>query len=516
MKKAVVKLKKRIEELEAKLDLANERCMRYEQLYNHLLHNFKQFQRNRFGSNSERFPDSYFGDLFADESQQESLEEEDPENKIINIGPYQRRKRKTCKFPPDLPRREQIIKAKDRVCSCGREKKLLRYEITELLHMVPAQFEVIEQKREVLGCPCGCDGSVAIAENPPRVLPKVSVTESVLAYVIVSKLHDRQPLYHLAKKFTERFGIDLSRSSMARWFIDSAKELRPLINLMKDHLIEYDIASADATSIQVLNEPNRKATQKSYWYCIRGGPPDKKVILYDYNPSQHKKFIARWFEGFKGYIHVDAQNIFDDLEKTPGILLVNCTAHGRRKFEPIARNTQSTGLAKEAMLIYRKLYRIEKEAAEMSSKQRYEYRLEYSQPILNKFKHWLDTNYQTVLPQSPLGKAMAYSIRHWKGLVRYLQDGRLEIDNNSTEREIKPGVIARKNFLFACSVSGAEALCVHMSLIRSAILYGFDPYQYYVSILETVPYCKTVEDYEAILPWNIELKKVREIKVAAA
>ena len=118
------------------------------------------------------------------------------------------------------------------------------------------------------------------------------------------------------------------------------------------------------------------------------------------------------------------------------------------------------------------------------------------------------------MPKSPLGKAFAYSIKHWNGLTRYLEDGRLEIDNNGTEREIKPGVITRKNFLFAKSVAGARALCIHMSLIRTAILHGFDPYKYYVAFLEQIPHCKTVEDYEALLAWNIGIKRVREPKVA--
>ena len=114
------------------------------------------------------------------------------------------------------------------------------------------------------------------------------------------------------------------------------------------------------------------------------------------------------------------------------------------------------------------------------------------------------------LPQSPIGKACAYALRHWPGLIRYLDDGRLEADNNATEREIKPVVIARKNFLFANSVDGVKAICVHMSLIRTAILHGFDPYHYYVAIMKAIPHCQRVEDYEALLPWNIKLAKIGE------
>jgi len=513
MKKGLVKLQKENEKLRSEINFLREKCQNFEHAYQQLLFHIKQMQRDKFGRRSERYIDNNQGDLFADESEEDS-EEEDPEDNIIQIATHRRRKHKTHKFPPELPRREVIIKAQDRICTCGLAKKLLRYETTELLNYVPAVYEVIVQKREILGCPHGC--SITTAPNPPKILPKVSVTESVIANIIVTKLADRQPLYHQEKQLSTRFGIDVSRNNLARWFIDSAKALQPLINLMQEQIIDYDVASADATSIQVLDEPNRTFAQKSYWYCIRGGPPEQKVILYDYNAEKHKKFLIDWFAGFKGYLHVDAQNIFDDLGAKEDISLVYCNAHSRRKFEPIAKSARTEGLAKHAMYIYRKLFRIEREVKDMEPAKRYSYRLEHAKPILTAYKQWLDTNYPKVLPTSPLGKAIAYNINHWSGLCGYLQDGRLEFDNNGTEREIKPGVIARKNFLFAYSVPGVQALCIHMSLIRTATLHGFDPYKYYVAILKQVPYCKTVEDYEALLPWNMRIKKVSDTNIAVA
>ena len=503
-------LNNKIHKLEKELALLQLKNQRSEEAYNNLLYALKEFQRNRFGSKSERFVDNNQGDLFA----VETAAVEDSGDNIINIESYKRSKNKKRKFPEELPRKELIIKAKDRICSCGKEKQLIRYETTELLNYKPAVFEVIVQKREVLACCCG-RGSITTAANPPRILPKVFVTESLLAYLIVSKLHDRQPLYHLEKKLNDRFGIEISRNNQSRWFIDCAKALQPLINLMKDQVIDYDVASADATSLQVLDEPERKATTKSYWYCIRGGPPNKKVILYDYNAEKHKLFLMNWFAGFKGYIHVDAQNIFDELGAQDDVDLIYCHAHARRKFEAITKQTKTDGLAKQAMVFYRKLYRIEKQTKNMDVAERYAYREEHANPLLKNHQKWLEANYPTLLPKSPLGKAFAYSIKQFDGLNKYLEDGRLEIDNNGTEREIKPGVIARKNFLFAKSVAGARALCVHMSLIRTALLHGFDPYKYYVAVMEKIPYCKIVNDYEALLPWNIELKKVRESKAIA-
>ncbi len=246
----------------------------------------------------------------------ENADQNQHSNDVIQIAAYQRKKRQKKGFPAHLPRREVIIKALDRICACGKTKKLICYEITELLNHIPEVFEVIEQKREILGCSYGCENTITIAPNPPRMLPKTSITDSVVVHTIISKLYDRQPLYHLEKVFKERFDLDLSRNKLARWFVESFKALQPLVNLMKDEIIDYDIASCDATGIQVLDEPGRLTTQKSYWFCMRGGPPDKRVVRYDYNSTQHKPFLVNWFDEFNGYLHVDAQNIFDAFNTT--------------------------------------------------------------------------------------------------------------------------------------------------------------------------------------------------------
>lgn len=263
---------------------------------------------------------------------------------------------------------------------------------------------------------------------------------------------------------------------------------------------------------------------------MMGGRPDKKVIFYDYNAEKHKLFLANWFDGFKGFLHTDAQNIFDDLGNVKNnnehsnfkINLVYCNAHARRKFEKIAKATKTDGLAKTAMRFYKKLYKIEreikneKEQQELTAEEfyqlRHKTRKERSKPIMEEFKKWLDKNYPETLPESPLGKAFAYALRHWDGLIRFLEDGRFEADNNLTEQQIKPVVIARKNFLFCKSIAGVKAVCNHISLIRTAIEHGFDPYRYYVEICKKIPNCQTLEDYEKLLPWNIELEKVRKAK----
>ncbi len=217
--------------------------------------------------------------------------------------------------------------------------------------------------------------------------------------------------------------------------------------------------------------------------------------------------MSDWFADFKGILHSDADPFFNDLTASADINLSYCNAHSRRKFEPIAKAVKTDNIAHHAMRVYRQLYKIERYAKNnhLTSDERYQLRLEKAKPILDEFKLWLDKVYPTLLPKSPLGKAVAYTIKHWDGLIRYLDDVRLEFDNNLTEQVIKMFVIIRKNFLFANSIAGAKALCAHMSILRTAITNGLEPYQYLKTLFDEIPKCKTVEDYESLLPWNVQL-----------
>lgn len=510
MIEVVEKLQKEIQILAAENNTLKQRCEQYAQAYDSLQHQLKEHLRNRFGKKSERYIEdpanpqlSLFGDnseiFSAADSLGNALEE-------TTVATHTRKKKQ--KAAKELSRRIEIIPVSEenKQCSCGACKTVIRYETKESVHYEPAVFEILEQRREVVACPNGCDKAIITAPAPLHVLPKARVTEEFLAFLVVSKLDDRQPLYHLEKQLSERYGHNCSRQTMARWLIELMAPMQPIYNLLKDEVIDYDVASCDATTLQVLNEPGRRAETKSYVYCMRGGPPDKAVILYDYNDKLHKDFVSNWFLGFNGYLHVDGDNFFELIGETIA-QLVNCNAHSRRKFEPIAKSAKGKGIAKEALLFYKNLYKVEREAKNnnFTPAQRYVLRQEQSKPMMDKFKLWLDEIYPTLLPKSPLGLAVNYCIKLWPGLTRFLDDGRLEIDNNLTEQEIKPLVIARKNFLFCATVDGANALCMHFSFIRTAKLHGLDPYHYYVKLLKNLPRCNTAQDYEKLLPWNIKL-----------
>ena len=185
--------------------------------------------------------------------------------------PSHKRKKKS-RSNKELPKRIEIIPVDeaDRQCACGETRKFIRYEVSEKIDYHPATFEFVEERREVVACKKSCDNSIIMAKVPKRMLPKVPVTDSLLAHIIVSKCDDRQPLNHLEQQFSSRNGVNISRQSMSRWFIKSASPLMPILNALKESVIDYNIGSLDATTLQVLNEPDRKATTKSYVYCFRG------------------------------------------------------------------------------------------------------------------------------------------------------------------------------------------------------------------------------------------------------
>src|SRR3989338_1425171 len=366
--------------------LLQSRLEQYVDAYDRLQQQVNELLRHRFGSRSEKFIDvtNPQRDFFAQDPNAAALKQaEEPET--IEITAH-RRKKKRSLADLNLPIRIEIIPVSDvdKVCTCGEHKQVIRYEKKILAHYQPAVHELLEQRREVVACTHGCEHSMITAPAPLHILPKAKVSEEFLSFLVVSKMDDRQPLYHLEKQLSERYGIDCSRQTMARWLIDLITPLQPIVNLMKDRVIDYDVASCDATTLQVLKEPNRKAETKSYVYCMRGGPPNESVILYDYNDREHKQFVFDWFEGFSGYLHVDGDNFFEAVGNLPDKKLVNCTSHARRKFEPIAQSAKKKGLAKEALRLYKALYKIERDAKNqmLTPDQRYELRQKESKPLL--------------------------------------------------------------------------------------------------------------------------------------
>ena len=501
-------LKDKNKVLQGEKEFLQESLEQYKQSYEAAQNLIRELKRTCFGSRSERFidPDNPQIDYLLSELNAANQNEQSDDEKETTVPEHKRRKQNKkdfSKYPCEI--RIIPVADEDRECPCGCQKKVIRYESKTMFHHRPAEYSIIEERREVVACEKGCSNSIQTAPSPKHILPKARTTEALLSHIVVSKVHHRQPHYHLEKYLED---IDVSRETLSRWFIQLVAPLQPIFNLMKDEIINYDISSLDATTLQVLKEPGRRAKTKSYVYCMLGGPPDKRVILYSYNNKEHKAFVDQWFEGFTGYAHMDADIFFKTFIADEGVHPAFCHAHARRKYEKITKAVKKQGLAHEAMRYYKKLYKIEREAKEenCTPEARYALRQEKSKPILKEFKQWLEDNIMTTPPKSPIRGAMEYQLKRWPGFETFLTDGRLFIDNNHNEQEIKPFVIGRKNFLFSDSVSGAHALCMHFSLVRTALANKLNPYRYYVEILKKIPHCESVDDYEALLPWNIKLE----------
>jgi len=259
------------------------------------------------------------------------------------------------------------------------------------------------------------------------------------------------PLYRQEQQW-KRMGIELSRQTMANWMIQGAERwLRPVYEGMGEHLIKSEILHADETTLQVLHEPGRAADTTSYMRLYRTGRDGPPIILYDYQTTRAGRHAKKFLEGFKGYLHVDGYEVYNGI---PDVVLVGCWAHARRKFDEALKAMPGRGegiasVAKEGLDYCNRLFAIERELKDVTPEERYKERLKRNKPIVDEFLAYLKYYMPRVLPKSVLGVAIRYYLNQWDKLTAFLLDGRLEIDNNISERAIKPFVIGRKNWLFS-------------------------------------------------------------------
>jgi len=281
---------------------------------------------------------------------------------------------------------------------------------------------------------------------------------------------------------------------------------------MRDHQLSYDYLHADETRIKVLKEPDRSAKSDKWVWLSRGGPPDSPVILFDYDPSRGKEVPLRLFEGFKGYFQCDGYAGYDELCRQPGITRLGCMDHGRRKFtdakKAAAVAKKLTGnVAKYdvALAKIKKLYAVEKRIKELAPAEKYRIRQQESLLLLDDLKAWLDKNIGKVAKDSKTYLAMQYMLNQWPKLIAYCDDGRLNISNVLAENAIRPFVIGRKAWLFADTPKGATASANWYSLVETAKANGLEPHAYLREVIRQLPYADTVEELEALLPWNINM-----------
>lgn len=474
-------------------------------------------ERRLFAAKSEQ-RGAHQRDLFFNEA--EALAPTGPSVAKVRVPAHERAKRGRKPLDPALPRkviRYELPEA-ERVCPHdGSALKEIGVEASEQLDIVPAQVRVIRHERVKYACAC-CSQGMRTAAAPPKLIAKALLTESALAWVITAKYQDGLPLYRQAA-LLGRFGGEIARNTLAHAVVQVGRAVVPMVNLLRDHLLDADIVHGDETEVQVLKENGRPAQAKSYlWVQMSGaGPP---VRLFTYAPSRSAKTAAEIYAGAHGALMSDGYEVYAKVAAANGLVHLGCWAHSRRYLVEAEAALPKAARppdhpATQMLAVIGELYGVEarwreravdtKETAEQALALRYRMRQEQSAPLIERLQALLLTHLHGVLPQSLLGKALHYLHEQWPKLVRFLGDGRYPIDNNACENAIRPFVIGRKNWLFSDSVAGAQASANLYSLIETAKAYGIEPYRYLRQLFQALPAAKRVDDYEALLPWNIRL-----------
>ena len=456
----------------------------------------------RYAASSEKIsPDQY---RLFDEAETDT--EIPPEDDEVSVPAHSRRKGGRKKLPDTLPRVDVIheLSADERICPHdGAVLNEIGEKTSEQLDIVPAKIQVIRHIRKQYACECG--QCIKTADMPKQPIPKSMASPGLLAHITVSKYQDALPLYR-QETILRRIGVDIPRATLANWMIRSGTLIQPLINLLRDQMLDYDIIQMDETPVQVLQEPDKRAQSKSYIWVQRGGPPAAPVILYDYDPGRSAQVPKRLLAGFKGYLQTDGYDGYNAVVEENGLTHLGCMAHARRRFNDAVKaqgRNKKRGKAHRGLTLIRKLYQIERQARKLTAQERYARRQKHAKPILDDIRKWLDDVLPQVAPSSAAGKALSYLHNEWDHLTGYLKDGRLEIDNNAAENAIRPFVVGRKNWLFSASVKGVKASANLYSLIETAKVNGLEPYAYLRQVFTELPKAETVAAIEALLPGNI-------------
>ena len=408
-------------------------------------------------------------------------------------------------IPPHITRIDVVVDVPEdqRICKCcGKTMVEIGEDISEQLTIIPMKVQALAFHRKRYGCPTR-EHAPLIAERPPQVLPKSNASNDLLAMLITAKYVDGIPLARM-EYILGRAGAIVPRVTLARWMIQVAEKLKPLEEAMNQVLTQYPVLHIDETPVQVLKEKDRSPSTKSYMWVRKGGPPERPVVLYRYAPSRGKDVPIDLLKEWQGYLMCDGYSSYNKVGARPDVELLTCWVHARRgfinaiKLQPKGKK----GRANEMVAMIARLYMVEKECRLSTIEERYQSRQEISKPILDAIRQWLDTNIPTTAPKSALGKAMAYMNKFWPRLIRYVEAGHLPIDNNETERAIRPFAIGRRAWLFADTPAGAEASARLYSMVETAKANGLEPYTWLLKVMRGLPEARKSGNWEHLMPWN--------------
>jgi transposase len=385
-------------------------------------------------------------------------------------------------LPANLPRREICHEPESTTCGCGCQMKRIGEDVAEKLDYEPGVFTVERHIRGKWAC-AKCETLVQ-APVAAHVIDKGIPTTGLLAQVLIAKFADHLPLYRQEAIFA-RAGLGIARSTLAQWVGSCGVQLQPLVDALKDEMLQHSVLHADETPVQMLKPGNGKTHRAYLWAYAPGAFEDLKAVVYDFCESRAgenaRAFLGEWrgslvcddFAGYKaGFVH--------------GVTEAGCLAHARRKFFDLHASSKSQ-VAESALQQIGMVYEIEREVQELAPDERQRIRQARSRPLLDALHRWMLLTRQKITDGSATAKALDYSLKRWVALTRFVDDGRLPVDNNWIENQIRPIAIGRSNWLFAGSLRAGKRAAAVMSLIRSAKLNGHDPYAYLKDVLTRLP-----------------------------
>jgi transposase len=466
----------------------------------------REFQRHRFGRRAESLPEDQLQLALEDTEQEAASSQASSEQKNAPERKARAARRRTNRgaLPAHLPRIETVVDVTSTVCPCcAGTLHRIGEDVSERLDIVPAQFRVLVVRRPKYACRA-CTDVVVQAPAPARLIEGGLPTEATVAQVLVSKFADHLPLYRQAQIYA-RQGVALDRSTLADWVGRAAFLLRPVHERLLDKLKASPKLFADETTAPVL-DPGRGRTKTGQLFAYARddrpwGGTDPPGVAYVYAPDRKAERPIAHLAGFKGILQVDGYGGYKVLAKQGDVRLAFCWSHVRRHFCELA-NPGPAPIAAEALTRIAALYRIEAEIRGRSADQRRAVRQERTRPLVEDLEPWLRTKLQLISQKTKLAAAIRYTLSRWQGLCLFLEDGRVEIDNNVVERSIRPLALTRKNALFAGSDGGAEHWATIASLIETCKLIGVEPYAYLADVITRIVDSHPNSRLDELLPWT--------------
>ena len=435
-----------------------------------------KLNRLQFGRKSERLPEDErqlgFEDLEQAVAQvQAEAEKHDPE--LRKQRAVQRRASRGA-LPAHLPRIEITMTPDDTACPCCRAAMTMIGEDTsERLDVIPAQYRVIVTRRPKFACRT-CEGIIVQEAAPPRLIEGGIPTEALVSHVAVARYPDHLPLYRQAQMMA-RQGVMLDRSTLASWMGYAAAEVAPVVARLREMVLASVRVFADETVVPVL-DPGRGRTNQGYFWAIARddrawGGSDPPAVVYTYAPGRGHHHAQALLGGYHGILQCDGYRAYKQLASSagndPAVTLAFCWSHLRREFYDLAKAGAS--IAIEALSRIAALYQIEAKIRGTSAAHRLAVRQAETRPLVDELHAWFTDQLPKLPGRGPTAEAIRYAMNHWHGLERFLEDGRIELDNNTVERAMRPIILSRKNSLFAGCDEGGVRWAALASLIETCL-----------------------------------------------